>query len=50
MPLGAEALEPLTGFGRDVDTKRNTVQIKDTQQHIEQQSDYNATWRYTNQP
>ena len=29
-PLGAEALEPLTGFGRDADMKWNTVQHKDT--------------------
>ena len=30
MPLGAEALEPLTGFGRDADLKRYTVQHNDT--------------------
>ena len=35
MPLGAEALEPLPGFGRDADRKRNTVHHKDTQQHME---------------
>lgn len=28
--LGAGALEPLTGFGRDADMKRNTMQHKDT--------------------
>ena len=38
VPLGAEALEPLPGFGRDADRKRYTAQHKDTQQHIEQQS------------
>jgi len=42
-PLGAEALEPLTGFGRDADRKRYTAQHKDTQQHMEQQSYYKAT-------
>ena len=30
VPLGAEELEPLAGFGRDVDMKRNTVQHPDT--------------------
>ena len=50
VPPGAEALEPLAGFGRDADMKRYTVQHKDTQQHIEQQSGYNATWRYTHPP
>ena len=30
VPLGAEALEPLTGFGRDADMKWYTVQHKDT--------------------
>ena len=30
VPLGAEALEPLTGFGRDADMKWNTVQHNDT--------------------
>ena len=34
VPLGAEALEALTSFGRDADMKRYTVQHKDTQQHI----------------
>ena len=47
VPLGAEELEPLTGFGRDLDTKRNTAQHKDTQQHIEQQPSHNATRRHT---
>ena len=28
VPLGAEELETLTGFGRDADMKRNTVQHK----------------------
>ena len=28
VPLGAEALELLTGFGRDVDVKWNTVQLE----------------------
>ena len=28
VPLGAEELETLTGFGRDADTKWNTVQQK----------------------
>ena len=43
MPLDAEALETLTGFGRDGDMKWNMVQQKDTQQHIEQQTGYKAT-------
>ena len=43
VPLNAEALETLTGFGRDTDMKRYTVQHRDTQQHMERQSDYNAT-------
>ena len=30
VPLGAEALETLTGFGRDADMQWNTVQHKDT--------------------
>ena len=30
VPLGAEALETLTGLGRDADMKRYTVQHKDT--------------------
>ena len=30
VPLGAEALEPLTGLGRDADMKWYTVQHKDT--------------------
>ena len=30
VPLGAEALETLTGFGRDTDMKWNTMQHKDT--------------------
>ena len=44
-PLGAEALEPLTGFGRDADLKGYTAQHNDTQQHIEQQSGYSAPWK-----
>ena len=43
LPNRAEALEPLTGFGREADRKRYTVQHKDTQQHMEQQSAYKAT-------
>ena len=35
VPLGAEALEALTGLGRDADMKWYTVQHKDTQQHID---------------
>ena len=50
VPLGAEALEPLTGFGKDADMNRYTVQHKGKQQHIEQQSGYNATWRHTHPP
>jgi len=50
VPLGAEELEPLTGFGRDADRKRYTAQHKDTQQHIEQQSDYKATRGDTHPP
>lgn len=50
VPLGAEALEPLTGFGTDADMKRYTVQHKDTHQHIEQQSGHNATRRHTHPP
>ena len=50
VPLDAEALEALTGFGRDTDMKRYTVQHRDTQQHMEQQSGYNATWRHTQPP
>ena len=45
VPLGAEALEALTGFGRDADMKRYTVQHTNTQRHIEQQSDYSAPWK-----
>ena len=45
VPLGVEALEPLPGCGRDADRKRYTAQHKDTQQHIEQQSDYSAPWK-----
>ena len=30
VPLGAEALEPLPGFGRDADRERYTAQHKDT--------------------
>ena len=47
MPLGAEALETLTGFGRDTDMKRYTVQHKDTQQHMKQQAGYNTARRHT---
>ena len=38
VPLGMEALKPLTGLGTDADMKRYTVQHKDTQRHIERQS------------
>ena len=50
VPLGAEALEPLTGLGRDADLKRYTVQHTSTQRHIEQQSGHNAARRHTHQP
>ena len=46
VPLGAEALETLTGFGRDTDMKRYTARHRDTQQHMERQAGYNATQRY----
>ena len=46
VPLDDEALETLTGFGRDMDMKRYTVQHRDTQQHMERQAGYNATQRY----
>ena len=48
--LGAEALEALTGFGRNADVKWYTVQHKDTHQHIEQQSGYKATQGYNHPP
>ncbi len=47
VPLGAEAPETLTGFGRDTDMKRYTVQHKDTEQHMEQQAGYKATQSHT---
>ena len=47
VPLDAEALETLTGFGRDGDMKWNMVQQKGTQQHIEQQTGYKATLSHT---
>jgi len=50
VPFGAEAPEPLTGFGRDADRKRYTVQHKDTQQHIKQRSGHKATRRHTYPP
>jgi len=50
VPLGAEALEPLPGFGKDADVKRYTEQHKDTQRHIEQQPGHNATRRHTSPP
>ena len=46
VPLDAEALETLTGFGRDTDMKRYTARHRDTQQHMERQAGYNATQRY----
>ena len=47
VPLDAEALETLTGFGRDGDMKWNMVQQQGTQQHIEQQTGYKATQSHT---
>ena len=50
VPLGAEALQALTGLGRDADMKWYTVQHKDTHQHIEPQSSHKATRGYTHPP
>ena len=50
VPLGAEALEALTGLGRDADMKWYTVQHKDTHQHIKQQLGYKATRGHTYPP
>ncbi len=47
VPLDAEVPETLTGFGRDTDMKRYTVQHNDTQQNMEQQAGYNATQSHT---
>ena len=43
MRLGAEELEPLTGFGRDADMKRNTVQH---QTHVNTLSNNKVTKRH----
>ena len=43
VPLDSEALETLTGFGRDTDRNRYTLRHSDTQQHMERQSAYNVT-------